>query len=187
MYRCIECGFPSQKIISKLSSTHHLVTCKNCNHPCDKYFEYTSIIKLIDLLLMKKQIFVHYIYNTSSSKLIFLYFILIFCKILYNLANFKISVLSTVFSELFYLSFLFVFYLDLKTLFFALTISNYYYLFLVLMIIWEYQNFVFYFLVEMLVVISNSVALSAIKKMSFLRSFFVIVFGKILVMVLILN
>ncbi|KAM0672673.1 hypothetical protein CWI42_100110 [Ordospora colligata] len=66
MYACIECGTKSEHLFMKSSTTQQICKCGSCGKRMDRYFEVNNLIKLIDLLLLKRRVFRHYLFNNTS-------------------------------------------------------------------------------------------------------------------------
>lgn len=171
MYKCIECGNSVDRLYIKSETYVKLATCEMCTKTADKYFEYSDIIKLIDTILMKKKIYRHYICNVKNSMTIYKYFIINFiCKLLYkhfitNNDSVCCMIIRTTVGYLFYHVILF---LQLKNkisiglLFRALTISSTYYLYLLFLIIWQVKSIHYGVILDILVLVSNAVAVSSV-------------------------
>ncbi|ODV89177.1 hypothetical protein CANCADRAFT_58172 [Tortispora caseinolytica NRRL Y-17796] len=70
---CIECAHPVSSLFTQYSSTNiRLTPCPNCKKFADKYIEFDGVIILIDLLLLKPQVYRHLVFNrfgTDNSSL----------------------------------------------------------------------------------------------------------------------
>lgn len=188
MFRCIECGTKYQHNSEKTTF------CKNCHQNCDKYFEFSDTIKLLDILLMKKEIFRHYIFNyEGNSKLLKFGILMILCKIIYRIektckysgiGNIMICIGNCLLEFLFYFSMILLTYrkndgITYKNVFDAIVVSSYYYLFILFIILWQYESVQYFYLLEVLTAFSNSVALSSMKSRESKFNGFYILFWKI--------
>jgi len=66
MYACVECGARSRHLFMKNSTIQQICKCGSCGKRMDRYFEVNNLIKLIDLLLLKRRVFRHYLFNNTS-------------------------------------------------------------------------------------------------------------------------
>ncbi|KAI9144001.1 Arv1 protein [Paraphysoderma sedebokerense] len=61
---CVECGCPSPSLYTEYSKGNiRLTQCKNCLKFADKYIEYDFTVVIIDLMLHRKQVYRHLLYN----------------------------------------------------------------------------------------------------------------------------
>ncbi|WUR03008.1 protein ARV1 (ARV1) [Vairimorpha necatrix] len=138
---CINCGI-------NLFDTKSDYECKSCHKKVDKYFEVSQTLLLIDLLLFKKPVLRHILFNKTMSLLIFLsyssllfilnidfmlyfIFLIFFCKLKYSDLN-KILLLS------------------------------YYLFFNYLLRVWGYKGREYKLVVEFIVIVINSKGLGCI-------------------------
>ena len=64
---CIECGKRQEKIIKQLQADNYcLEECKECQRPADKFVEYESNLKILYVILCRKQIYRHLFFNQES-------------------------------------------------------------------------------------------------------------------------
>lgn len=63
MYCCVECGSTTEKIFLKRATYFQINKCKSCKNLVDTYFELSRTIRLIELLLVKKKVLRHFIFN----------------------------------------------------------------------------------------------------------------------------
>lgn len=64
---CVECGCRARELLLKSASVDQIQRCTGCGRRVDRYFELNSTIKLIDLLLLKRRVFRHYLFNCGKS------------------------------------------------------------------------------------------------------------------------
>ncbi|GLV31938.1 ACAT-related protein required for viability 1 [Carabus blaptoides fortunei] len=65
-YVCINCGLKVSELYKTYSPTVlKLSTCENCGEISDKYIEYDPVIIMIDLVLLQKQAYRHFLFNTE--------------------------------------------------------------------------------------------------------------------------
>jgi lipid intermediate transporter len=167
MFVCINCGIRYSNMYT--INSNNILKCKKCTKRIDKYFELNNTLLLIDLLLLKKEVIRHIIYNRmittkrfgTYTSLLYLSNILRFC------ANYSLSdVLSCsvyLFME-FMLYFIFIktyLKLEWKNIRQTLLLS-FYWFFYYFMVIWKYEEIEYTIIVEFLVLVGNSVGLSCV-------------------------
>jgi hypothetical protein len=157
----------------------------------DRYYEVNNTLLLIDILLLRVEVFRHIIHNrTIIRPFIFYstYFIsrVVFISKYFNLYNtFSFSLILKLIICAFIemgLLVLFVSFLNkfmLSLVFNTFIITSFYYLFVYFMILWSYKELEYYVLIEILVMLSNSIGLSCISKCSIEYMFIVIGMFKI--------
>lgn len=203
MYRCVECNHETEKILKKLATYNQVLVCHNkkCSKKTDKYYEYNSVMCVIDLLLMKKEIFRHFVYNIkhSNNSVVFRTLLsIIFCKVFYGYGKLKSSglgyslvlrILITLFAKVSCSTLLYIFVLNkafnksakYKTLCSAIVISDYYYFLLPFFVIWKY-SYEYMIVVEILATISNAVSLTAVMDKHFMVNLRGVVASKLVIM-----
>nr|XP_031843681.1 protein ARV1 [Nomia melanderi]XP_031843682.1 protein ARV1 [Nomia melanderi] len=66
MYRCVNCGAKIEELYrSYCENVLKLLECDNCGYLADKYIEYDPVIILVDLILLDKRAYRHFLYNCN--------------------------------------------------------------------------------------------------------------------------
>lgn len=188
MYRCIECMADTPTLISQTISLPQLKKCINTTNPhvVDKYLAYSNTILLIDLLLQKKEVLRHIIFNTDSSKkkLFQLLALIIFCLFTYKFHNsndfdllFKNMNLILFFLKYItkylavnYLKYLAISgYIEFYVYWKAIAISSYYYFLLPLLILWNCNETEYYNVIFGLSEVSNMIAILASTRIKLIK------------------
>ncbi|XP_009111376.1 protein ARV 2 isoform X2 [Brassica rapa] len=187
--RCVECGHKVKSLLIQYSpGNFRLMKCENCNEVADEYIECELMIICIDLILHKTKAYRHLLYNVFTQetiyvqhllwKLVLAYLLLdTYRSLLLRRTNDESSVpMSFVLASLEVLvnvlsaNFAFVLSFALaskiisisasrrKEILLGIFISSYIKIFLFAMPVWEFPVSVI-FIVDMLVLTSNAVAL----------------------------
>ncbi|AFM98958.1 hypothetical protein EHEL_090630 [Encephalitozoon hellem ATCC 50504] len=188
MYVCIECGCRAKQLFLKNSSAKQISKCLVCCKKMDRYFELNGLMKLIDLLLLKRRIFRHYLFNnkkdfTGGALLMLVVRVLTGPMLRHHDAlrlllsgeglgkAVSVDAISIVFRDaveslmetglLLVLSFT-VFHrrAGFIKLSSALLLSSFYYLFVFIMIMWRYQWEEYLPVIDFLCIASNSIVVS---------------------------
>lgn len=167
---CVEC----RNIVSSVDKKK--IHCIKCGKKVDKYSQTCQTLQHIDCLLLKSQIFIHFLVNDPISKLRLLsvallqlscMFVVHFAYITntnirlvppyYLLFNMKFQFLYTTV----YLGIICVLFKDLgiKRVLFVLTFSSFFNSFKILFALWRYDRLLPYFILEILNLCSNVAAL----------------------------
>lgn len=189
MYVCIECGSRAKQLFLKNSSAKQISKCMVCCKKMDKYFELNGLMKLIDLLLLKRRIFRHYLFNNKKdftrSVLLMLGVKILTGPILQHhktlrlffsgegLDNASIAAIpiicrdamGSLMETVLFLALVYgVFHrsIGFVKLSSALLLSSFYYLFIFIMIVWKYQWEEYLLVIEFLCMASNSIVVSEI-------------------------
>ncbi|KAL1220323.1 Protein ARV 1 [Cardamine amara subsp. amara] len=188
-YRCVGCGIRVKSLFIQYSPGNiRLMKCGNCKEVADEYIECERMIIFIDLILHRPKVYRHVLYNAINPenvniqhllwKLVFVYLLLDSYRGLLlrrtdeNSSFSESSVLISVKVLIGVLSanaaFIFSFALAAKgflnevsrrrDIILGLLISSYFKIFLLAMLVWEFPMAVI-FIVDILVVTSNSMAL----------------------------
>ncbi|ADM12191.1 uncharacterized protein Eint_090620 [Encephalitozoon intestinalis ATCC 50506] len=190
MYVCIECGNRAKHLFLKNSSAKQISRCQLCSKKMDRYFELNSLMKLVDLLLLKRRIFRHYLFNNKKDLTRSALFMLI-AKVLtgpilhhhgalrilfFGESSGKVNLIATIATIcrdaleslvetvlLLVLAFT-VFHRHVRFLKLSssLLLSSFYYLFIFIMIMWKYQWEEYLLVIEFLCIASNSIVISEI-------------------------
>ncbi|CAG7908849.1 unnamed protein product [Brassica rapa] len=184
-YRCVGCGFRVKSLFIQYSPGNiRLMKCGNCKEVADEYIECERMIIFIDLVLHRPKVYRHVLYNEINQetvniqhllwKLVFAYLLLDSYRSLLlrgtnehsSLVLVTVKVLVDVLST--NLAFLFSFAIAAKVLLhevsrkreilLGILISSYFKMFLLAMLVWEFPVSVI-FIIDMLVLTSNSMAL----------------------------
>jgi len=205
---CVECGKPVPNLYTEYSKQNiQLSVCNSCNKFADQYIEHDYIIIFMDLLLHKKQVYRHLLFNKldyidsgiqSGIKKLAILLILfdVYIKWL-KLENIpKINVLlhylyillvCTIELIIFHASVRFMIwllyhrkYLIIKYNYvtIALIISSFSKLLLILMIIWDYGEINYSWYINIIVFTSNVEALSVFLDESYFKTVPILLFGK---------
>ncbi|KAF9764587.1 Protein arv1 like protein [Nosema granulosis] len=171
MFICIECG-EKNKIL--FSSKQTVLSCKSCLKKMDKYFEVNDTLLFIDILLLKKEVFRHLIFNRKPTKIIPFYFLsrIAFLAryhfLFSNNLKFVYLIYFLILSQSFEIVSTYVLFLVCKNkiqiglLWNTIVQTSFYYLFVFVMIVWGYSEIEYYILVEFLVLLSNAIGLSCV-------------------------
>ncbi|AFN83722.1 putative membrane protein [Encephalitozoon romaleae SJ-2008] len=189
MHVCIECGSRAKQLFLKNSSAKQISKCLVCCKKMDRYFELNGMMKLIDLLLLKRRIFRHYLFNNKKdftrSVLLMLTVKILTAPILQHhktlrlffsgegLDNVSIAaipiicrdVIESLMETLLFLVLVYAVFhrcIGFIKLSSALLLSSFYYLFIFIMIVWKYQWEEYLLVIEFLCVASNSIVVSEI-------------------------
>ncbi|OAD04791.1 hypothetical protein MUCCIDRAFT_161506 [Mucor lusitanicus CBS 277.49] len=139
MSTCVECGASVVNLYTQYSKDNiRLTTCDQCNNFADKYIEHDFVIIFIDMLLHKPQVYRHLLFNRITEQdgvepHVFRFAIL--------LILFEVCIHN---------------YVSM-----ALIISSFGKMLLILMVIWDYKQLEYSWLVSIIVLASNTEALSA--------------------------
>lgn len=177
---CIECSseFPENQKIKPY--------CVFCRKKVDKYFEANNVYKVIDLLLFKKKVFLHFLINTKpyfrDTLLHIIFFIFSNFIVVFYKPRFSVLELFSykfIFSDLYFINIGvqlldLIFYCFFIKLFFykipfyillrCIVISSFYSGFKVLFAFWTADLLVNLIVVDILNIVGNSLALNCIKK-----------------------
>ncbi|KAL0642382.1 hypothetical protein Bca4012_040672 [Brassica carinata] len=184
--RCVECGHKVKSLLIQYSpGNFRLMKCENCNEVADEYIECELMIIFIDLILHKTKAYRHLLYNVFTQEAVYVQSILFWRafnkfkdrSLLLRRTNDESSVpISFVLASLEVLvnvlsaNFAFVLSFALaskiisigasrgKEILLGIFISSYIKIFLFAMPVWEFPVSVI-FIVDMLVLTSNAVAL----------------------------
>ncbi|CAF1923430.1 unnamed protein product [Brassica oleracea] len=192
-YRCVGCGLRVKSLFIQYSPGNiRLMKCGNCKEVADEYIECERMIIFIDLVLHRPKVYRHVLYNEINQetvniqhllwKLVFAYLLLdsyrsLLLKrthehsslVLITMKVVLVDVLST------NLAFLFSFAIAAKVLLhevsrkreipLGILISSYFKIFLLAMLVWEFPVSVI-FIIDILVLTSNSMALKVMTESS---------------------
>ncbi|KAM0680405.1 sterol homeostasis protein [Glugoides intestinalis] len=169
---CIECkGFVNDLKNKK-------VMCKYCGKKIDKYMQLNNTYKLIDCLLLKDQVFRHFILNNKNTtysifeqlgihfsvlliiKLSNLRITKVFFKGFYLDLQFE-SPMFQIFSFVVYILLLNIFThrIRFSTLLFCILFSSFFNIFKIIFSFWQYNDIQYYLIIEILNCCSNICAL----------------------------
>lgn len=184
MFRCVECLTPALSVISYKASLPELVYCSNSTHLhfVDKYFAYSNTILFIDLLLQKRQIIRHFVFNTKKDylKIFKLGLIVVLCKILFQLLEIKETILLidacnilkfalkciTKYFVINFIKYTFLFNnIEFDVYWKIILISSYYHLVLPLLIIWKCNEKEYYHVIVVFSEISNIISITFCSKL----------------------
>ncbi|XP_013696952.1 protein ARV 1 isoform X2 [Brassica napus] len=155
-YRCVGCGLRVKSLFIQYSPGNiRLMKCGNCKEVADEYIECERMIIFIDLVLHRPKVYRHVLYNEINQETV------------------NIQVLVDVLST--NLAFLFSFAIAAKVLLhevsrkreipLGILISSYFKIFLLAMLVWEFPVSVI-FIIDILVLTSNSMALKVMTESS---------------------
>ncbi|OAW00112.1 hypothetical protein PTTG_05950 [Puccinia triticina 1-1 BBBD Race 1] len=66
--RCVTCGIPVKYLFTEYGQDNFVLEiCSNCKKFTDPYIEQSSIILILDLFLLKPQVYYHLLFNTNHS------------------------------------------------------------------------------------------------------------------------
>lgn len=64
MFVCVECGSENPYLCEQISSSVlKLSQCEVCDAVVDKYIEYDGVLVLLDMLLLKTNVYRHIVFN----------------------------------------------------------------------------------------------------------------------------
>lgn len=191
-YRCVGCGSRVKSLFIQYSRGNiRLMKCGNCKEVADEYIECERMIIFIDLVLHRPKVYRHVLYNEINQetvnvqhllwKLVFAYLLLDSYRSLLlrrthehlSLVLITMKVLVDVLST--NLAFLFSFAIAAKVLLhevsrkreilLGILISSYFKIFMLAMLVWEFPVSVI-FIIDILVLTSNSMALKVMTESS---------------------
>lgn len=186
MYMCIECGTKTKQLFLKKSSVQHISRCPSCSKRTDRYFELNGLMKLIDLLLLKRRIFRHYLFNSEecfAGATLLMFVVTVLAEPVlqhYRVSGFASagdtcamlvegmsgvcgSVARSLTEIMLWLALVFgVFHkqVGFTRLSSALLLSNFYYIFVFVMMAWRYRGEEYSFVVAFLCTACNSIVVS---------------------------
>ena len=167
---CVECK--SKVPIENTKKIH----CLKCNYKIDKYSQTSLTLQYIDCLLLKPQIYAHFLVNCriSNSRLFSTMLLQLLCILIGHLtyiSNVEIPLLSQ-YAIMFDFRFQFPYFvtylilncvifrhIGIKNVIFILLFSSFFNLFKILFAIWKYDIIFPYFILEILNLCSNVVAM----------------------------
>jgi lipid intermediate transporter len=175
MLVCIECN---------VKADHNLkdkTLCVECAKKIDKYMEVNLTLKIIDLLLLKKPVFKHFLINNKFYTISFVNLVLthLSCEILISFADFSVSnliikgertleinlryssLLAQILGNMVYMSILSICFplLDRKKLLSAVLFSSFFNYFKILFALWSYREVKYFLIIEILNCAANALAL----------------------------
>ncbi|ORX42045.1 hypothetical protein BCR36DRAFT_338193, partial [Piromyces finnis] len=197
---CVECGKPVPNLYTEYSKQNiQLSVCASCNNFADQYIEHDYVIIFMDLLLHKKQVYRHLLFNKLEyvdsgiqpgikklAILLILFDVYIKWLKLESIPN--INVLSHYFYILFVCTIeLIIFHASIRFIIWllfhkkyeiikynyvtiALIISSFSKLLYILMIIWDYGEINYSWYINILVFTSNVEAISVFLEESYLKT-----------------
>lgn len=66
--RCVTCGIPVKYLFTQYGQDNFVLEiCANCKKFTDPYIEQSSIILILDLFLLKPQVYYHLLFNSKHS------------------------------------------------------------------------------------------------------------------------
>lgn len=167
---CVECF--TKPICKKI--------CPNCHKKADKYEELTATIKIIDLLLFKKQVFAHFLINRNRRPIDYLRPIILLAFSIYfpwifqlELSKLKIDSASTkditevdffynthipqIIGVFLYFLFLTIFFRSISfyNLFYSVIFSSFYSYFKIAFSLWNYSKIQYFIIAEFLSCVGN--------------------------------
>ena len=64
MFVCVECGATNEHLCEQISrSVLKLSQCTQCDSVVDKYIEFDGVLVLLDMLLLKTNVYRHIVFN----------------------------------------------------------------------------------------------------------------------------
>lgn len=169
---CIECKKENE------DSEHRKILCKFCGRKMDKYTQTNDTLKYIDCLLLKDQVFRHYLNNhkIDLGRLVYIYIWQLIPTIMLRFSNTGISKMqieelevdfhldSIIFqsaSQGLYILLLYILLHNIPflKLMYSIHFSSFYNLFKIIFAVWEYREIQFYVILEILNCCSNVCAL----------------------------
>jgi lipid intermediate transporter len=182
MYVCIECGARAKDVFLRRYSVLQVAKCASCSRSIDRYFELNDTIKLVDLLLIKRRVFRHFLFNLRRDytlPLLLMLAVLLLAEpvfrlhrilgvpdshvLVYSLTFLYPAVLRRLCEVALWMAFSYAAlhsHASLPRLFQTLVLSSYYHLFIFVMMVWEYPGDEHLLVIEFLSQISNSVAVA---------------------------
>lgn len=142
------------------------------------------MMRLIDLLLLKRRVFRHYLFNSTedfAKSTVLMFFVIILVKPIFycyravqsigriDIATFCMSVsrnLAELALWLLFMSILLHRHAGFTKLSSALILSNFYYIFIFVMLIWKYREEEYLMVVDFLCLACNSIVVSEMYSMS---------------------
>lgn len=165
---CVECNF----VVPAMREP--CVLCPKCGLKIDKYSGTSDTYKILDCLLLKQQVFCHFLVNCKIPP--FRFFKFLFFQLAISLFCFNSSVFAensyfirAIYSDLFY-TVLVTTLLHYKfrpgnisyyNIVFGLVFSSFYNYLKILFVIWQYSELYYFFVLEMMNTFSNICALKA--------------------------
>ncbi|KAI8050173.1 Arv1-like family-domain-containing protein [Gilbertella persicaria] len=162
MSTCVECGQSVANLYTQYSIDNiRLTTCERCNQFADKYVEHDFIIIFIDMLLHKPQVYRHLLFNRITKQdgvepHVFRFAILLILFEVY-IKWFRLERYYTEYDSQFIHQPL---YYQHNYVSMALIISSFGKMLLILMVIWDYKQLEYSWLVNIIVLASNTEAMS---------------------------
>lgn len=169
---CIECKGSAD------DSNHKKIMCKLCGKKIDKYTQLNNTYSIIDCLLLKDQVFRHFILNNKNTtdgifQLLIIHFSVLLVIKLSNLRISKViikdlyldlQIESPMFQILCFTTYLAILSLFLSRigaakLLFCILFSSFFSIFKVIFALWQYKDIQYYLIVEILNCCSNICAL----------------------------
>ncbi|CAG8443802.1 5687_t:CDS:2 [Funneliformis caledonium] len=170
MPTCVECGVPVTNLYTEYSKGNiRLTHCEICNKFADKYVEHDFVIIFIDMLLHKPQVYRHLLFNRleyrdhgidpNVLKLEFVVFqfglrlaVSLYIGDKYAIVKYN--------------------YITI-----ALIISSFGKILLILMVIWDYNEFKYSWLINIVVITSNVEALEVFLNIGYCKTLLILIFG----------
>jgi len=204
---CVECGKPVPNLYTEYSKQNiQLSVCTSCNNFADQYIEHDYVIIFMDLLLHKKQVYRHLLFNKLEyvdsgmqpgikklAILLILFDVYIKWLKLENIPKihvlthyFYILLVCTIELIIFHASIRFLIWLlyhrkyeiiKYNYVTIALIISSFSKLLYILMIIWDYGEINYSWYINILVFTSNVEALSVFLDEGYLKTVPILLFG----------
>ncbi|KAG4088355.1 Arv1 protein [Neocallimastix lanati (nom. inval.)] len=204
---CVECGKSVPNLYTEYSKQNiQLSVCSSCNNFADQYIEHDYIIIFMDLLLHKKQVYRHLLFNRldyidsgiqSGIKklaiLLILFDVYIKWLKLENIPNINVLLhyiyilfVCTVELIIFHVSVRFMIWflyhrkyeiIKYNYVTIALIISSFSKLLLILMIIWDYGEINYSWYINIIVFTSNVEALSVFLDENYIKTVPILLFG----------
>lgn len=190
MYVCTECGRRAKQLFLKNSSTKQVSRCMSCNSKMDRYFELNNLMKAIDLLLLKRRVFRHYLFNSrkdfTPSALGMLAMKALAGPVINHhqalrrllskgyldgpvlipdVMSVSMDILKGLLETTLLLVLLFAVFhrhAGFARLSSALLLSSFYYLFIFIMVMWKYQWEEYFLVMDFLSTVSNSIVISEV-------------------------
>ncbi|ORX84679.1 hypothetical protein BCR32DRAFT_266192 [Anaeromyces robustus] len=204
---CVECGKPVPSLYTEYSKQNiQLYVCNYCNNFADQYIEHDYVIIFMDLLLHKKQVYRHILFNQLDyvdsgvqpavkklAILLILFDVYIKWLKLENIPKihvlmhyFYILLICTIELCIFHASVRFMIWLIYSRKYeiikynyvtIALIISSFSKLLLILMVIWSYDGINYSWYIDIIVFTSNVEALSVFLDESYIKTIPILLFG----------
>lgn len=171
----------------KSSSVQHILKCMHCNRKADKYFKLNRMMKIIDLLLLKRRVFRHYLFNSRESfvrRTVFMFFVVVLAKPVFqshkalqfveknNIDTLEFAgdicimykdILKSFAKVMLWLVLVFIAFCRCSSFIrmsSALILSSFYYNFLFIMMMWKYQEEEYLLVIDFLCIACNSNVIS---------------------------